>query len=338
VKILLSSHSFHPAVGGLETVSRLLAEEFTSAGAEVTVITQTPPSVTHLDEYAYQVVRQPNNSQLVAVCRQADIHFQNNISLKTLIPLLPIRKPTFIAHHTWLHQSDGRVAPQDRIKRFLLRFAHNISISQAMAKSLPVPSTVIGNPYESHAFAQYRETPKTKDIVFLGRLVSDKGCDLALQALPILKKEGLTPTLTFIGDGTERPKLEALTAQLGLSGQVTFLGNLTTERGQEVARHKVMVIPSRWAEPFGLVALEGLAAGCALAASNLGGLPEAVGPCGQLFPNGDAAALAVVLKNLLTDENLRTQLLSQSQSHLANFDPKVVAQHYLNFFQNHFRR
>ncbi|WP_263355836.1 glycosyltransferase family 4 protein [Acidicapsa ligni] len=334
MKILVSSHSFHPAIGGLETASRLFAEEFAKAGHDVTVITQTPPSVTQSDVYAYKVVRQPSNSQLTALGRGTDIHFQNNISLKTLLPLLLLRKPTFITHQTWLHQSDGRVAPQDRLKRILLRFAHNISISKAIADSIPVRSILIGNPYESHAFAQYRETPKTKDIVFMGRLVSDKGGDLILQALSLLKNEGLTPTLTFIGDGTQRQNLEALTVQLGLTNQVTFLGNLTHERGLEVARHKIMVIPSRWAEPFGIVALEGLAAGCVLAASNLGGLPEAVGPCGELFPNGDAPALAAALKRLLTDESLRTKLLAQSTAHLENFNPTVVAKQYLNFFQN----
>ena len=53
-----------------------------------------------------------------------------------------------------------------------------------------------------------------------------------------------------------------------------------------------MVIPSRCAEPFGLVALGGIASGCAIVASDQGGLPDAEGPCGLYFPNRTAKALA----------------------------------------------
>jgi glycogen synthase len=50
----------------------------------------------------------------------------------------------------------------------------------------------------------------------MGRLVSDKGCDLMLQALAVLKSNRVVPTVTIIGDGTEMPALKALTVHLGL--------------------------------------------------------------------------------------------------------------------------
>ncbi len=68
------------------------------------------------------------------------------------------------------------------------------------------------------------------------------------------------------------PMLQALTVQLGLTQQVEFLGSMQEGRGLIVARHRVMAIPSVWAEPFGVVALEGASAGCALVASSQGGL------------------------------------------------------------------
>ena len=95
-----------------------------------------------------------------------------------------------------------------------------------------------------------------------------------------------------------------------------------------------MIVPSRWAEPFGIVALEGIATGCALVASSGGGLPDAVGPCGLLFPNGDAAALALALKKVLSDEGCRHQIIEAGPVHLENFTPGHVASLYLSLFES----
>ncbi len=167
----------------------------------------------------------------------------------------------------------------------------------------------------------------------MGRLVSDKGCDLLFQALERLQREDLYPSVSIIGDGPERKPLERLASAMGLSKHVEFLGTVIEGRGREIARHKIMVIPSRWNEPFGLVALEGIAAGCAIVASARGGLPEAIGPCGLLFSNGDVNELIVQLKRLILDDELRRELVANAQAHLREFDPNVVANRYLQFFE-----
>jgi glycosyltransferase involved in cell wall biosynthesis len=128
------------------------------------------------------------------------------------------------------------------------------------------------------------------------------------------------------------PALKRQTEALGLSDQVVFRGVMREGRGKEVAQHRIMVIPSIWAEPFGVVALEGIAAGCAIVASQAGGLPEAVGPCGILFPNGDVTALASALKELLTSDLLREELTSERGRHLERFQPETVARKYLEVF------
>ena len=67
-------------------------------------------------------------------------------------------------------------------------------------------------------------------------------------------------------------------------------------QGEDLARllngHRVLVVPSRWAEPFGLVGLLGVSCGCFVIASETGGLGEAIGPGGVMVPNGNAARLA----------------------------------------------
>jgi glycogen(starch) synthase len=335
MKILFCSHAFAPSVGGIETVGGILAEQFSRLGSTVTVVTDTPGG-SGADHY--RIVRRPSSTQLRQLARAADILFQNNISLKTLLPLLLLRKPIVISHHTWLTRTNGKRSWQDYLKLSVLPICHNISISKAIAAGLPVKSIVIGNPFEIGEFFSVQGNSRTKDIVFLGRLVSDKGCDLALQALALLKAEGLSASLSIIGDGPELPALQRLTEDLGLLDQVTFLGSIREGRGQEVARHKIMVIPSRWAEPFGLVALEGLAAGCVVVAFSGGGLAEAIGSCGVLCPNGDTTSMASALKELLQNPSLRQKLLSERTRHLERFQPEIVAKRYLEIFQSSLRR
>ena len=331
MRILLCSHVFAPSMGGIETVSAILADEWTRLGLSVMVVTETPGRPAPLP---YEVIRHPALNKLGRLAANSDVVFQNNISLRTFAPLLASRKPFFVAHQTWLTRANGRRGWQDYLKLAALPLCRNIAISKAIAEALPVKSVVIGDPFEPSEFSSPGNGARDRDIVFLGRLVTDKGCHLVLRALAALKSEEITPSFSVIGDGPELPVLKRMTEELGLSDQVIFQGAIRDGRGAEVAPHKIMVIPSVWDEPFGVVALEGLAAGCILVASQGGGLPEAVGPCGVLFPNGNVEALALAIKELLLNQSLRESLRLQSGAHLASFRPEAVAKRYLDLFKS----
>ncbi len=338
MKIVLATHAFFPSIGGLETVARVLAEEFARRGHEVRVIAQTPaPGRTAAQdeqEFGYPVLRQPGFLEMLRLVRWSDIYFQNNISLRSLWPVLLVRRRWVVSHQTWLTRVDGSVGWQDRLKKFAIRFGSPIAISQAVAAPLPVPATLIGNPYQDQLFRLLPDAVRERDIVFLARLVSDKGGDVTLAALAQLKKEGLTPSLTIVGDGPERPNLEKMTRLLGLGDQVKFAG---METGETLVRtlnsHRIMVVPSRLAEPFGVVALEGIACGCALAGSERGGLADAIGACGLTFPNGDVPALAGCLRRLLVDAELCRSLRSHAEQHLLRHSPARIADAYLEVFE-----
>ena len=332
MRILVCTHAFAPSIGGLETVTRILTEQFSRLGASVTVVTRTPGDNRVSGDF--QLVRRPSVRVLCALARNSDIIFQSNISLRTVLPLLLCGKPIVLTHHGIAMRTNGKLGWQDLLKRAVYPFCFNLAISKAVADRLAVKSIVVGNPFEADEFTFGETTSRDKDIVFLGRLVSDKGCDVALRAVSILKNEGVCARLTVIGDGSEMPRLQRLATDLGIADLVDFRGNLREGRGRELARHRIMVIPSVWAEPFGIVALEGLAAGCVLVASEQGGLPEAVGPCGLLFPNGDAERLAAALKRVLTDADLREELLAARHRHLERFQPENVARRYLEIFES----
>ena len=129
--------------------------------------------------------------------------------------------------------------------------------------------------------------------------------------------------------------MEELAAKLGLRDQVTFAGpKRDAELAHLLQQHKILVIPSRYDEPFGVVALEGIACGCVAVGSAGGGLPEAIGPCGLTFPNGDVDALARTLEKLLRAPEERQRLMAHAPEHLAKFQPAAIAEAYLTLFRS----
>ncbi|HEX9668936.1 MAG TPA: glycosyltransferase family 4 protein [Thermoanaerobaculia bacterium] len=337
MKVLLYSPAFLPQVGGLEINVATLAAEFAAVGHEVVVITRTPGA--GAADPSYRVVRRPTPREFLRWTRWSDVFFQANVSLRGLWPLLFLRRPWVVSHHSWYCRSDGRIAWQDRLKRYLLRHAAaSIAVSRAVAADLDAEAVVIGNAYRDRLF---RVLPgeRSRDLIALGRLVSDKGLDLLLEALALLAAEGSRPRLTIAGDGPERPRLAAQAERLGLAAQVDFPGTVTGEDLVRLLnRHRVLVVPSRYNEPFGIVALEGIACGCAVVGSAGGGLAEAIGPCGRTYPNGDVPAMARALADLLRDPAAREEHLRHAAEHLAPHTSAAVAERYLEVLVQAARR
>ncbi len=319
MKLLLSSHAFHPSIGGIETASRLLAEEFVAAGHSVRVVTQTADSGERA--FSFPLLRRPSPRALFAAVRWCDVFFHNNISLQTAWPLLVLRRPWVVTHQTWIPRA-GLVG---KMKRFALRRACSVAISRAVARDCGGPCAIIPNPYQDDLFRLLPDVARDRELIFVGRLVSDKGADILLRALSLLAQNGRRARLTIAGSGPEDSRLRELARELGVTEQVTFSGALA---GEPLVRalnaHRILVVPSRWAEPFGIVALEGIACGCFVIGSEEGGLPEAIGPCGATFPNGDAAALAAQIERAVS-----VPPLHDARPHLARHRRGVVAAKYL---------
>ena len=335
MKILVATYRFYPDVGGLETVARVLADEFLNLGHEVILITDTAATPETDDrQFAFPVGRRPGLKKMLQLLRWCDVYFQNNVSLRNLWPFLLMRRPWVVSHQTWLTRVDGREGWQDRVKKFAIQFGSPIAISKAVAEPLPVRATIIGNPYQDRQFRVLPDVPRTRDLVFLSRLVSDKGGDLMLEALAKLKTGGLMPNLTVVGDGPEMGNLQRMASDLGVAEQVTFAGMQTGDTLVRILNeHQIMVVPSRLAEPFGVVALEGIACGCVVVGSERGGLSDAIGPCGLTFPNHDADALADCLRRLLTDPALGDQLRAHAPAHLEKHSARRIAEAYLKVFE-----
>ncbi len=324
LNILFCSVPFHPSIGGTETVSALLAEQFHRAGHRVVLVTRSAAAGPERDPF--EVVRQPSAARLFGLVRAADVVFHNNISLRFAWPQLLLRRPWVVAHHTWIPRR-GLAA---RVKRAVLGRAANIAISRAVAQSLPVESTIVPNPYAHEVFARDDRAPRQDDLVFVGRLTDEKGVDRLIAALGLLAARGVRAGLTIVGDGPEAPGLRRQMAAAGLADRVRFAGwQAAAELVGTLNRHRVLVLPSVCEETFGVVVLEGLACGCVPLVTRSGGLPDAVGDCGVVVARDDPAALADGIEALLGDAALRETYRARAPAHLRRHTPDRVAKDYL---------
>ena len=170
--------------------------------------------------------------------------------------------------------------------------------------------------------------PHERLVLLVGRLVYEKGFQLALDALPNVIVNVGDVRFLVAGSGTHEEELKAQAARLGLLEHGTFLGWIGDDVLHSLYRiADLCVVPSIY-EPFGLVALEAMASGCPCIVADTGGLCEVV-PVGERvglrFNGGDAEHLAVMIERLLVDETLRDRLVTEATEHVLSFDWDDIA-------------
>jgi len=152
-------------------------------------------------------------------------------------------------------------------------------------------------------------------LLLVGRLLlAEKGQDVMLRALPRVLDERPDTVLLLAGDGPDRQRAEALAGELGVTRSVRFLGH-REDVPELLAACDLLLVPSTCEEAFGLVALEGHAAGRPVIVSAAGGLTEIVDHDvnGCVVPPGDASVLANQIIRLLADPALMQRLVQQGR-------------------------
>lgn len=327
MRILIHARNFHPSVGGVETVMEMLAEGFVREGHEVKVVTAT--SEVGNKRFPFDVVRNPRPRVFLSLVAWSEVILQGGLSLKWLWPLLFKRRRLVVSHHTWF--PDGL---RGQMKNLMTHLFINIAVSKALARRIRGRTIVILNSYQKDVFRTIAGQKRDQELVYLGRLIPVKGLDVLFEALARLSREDLRPSLTVIGTGPERDRLRMRTAELGICAQVKFVG---VQQGEDLSRtlnrHRILVIPSTWEEPFGIVALEGIACGCVVIGTDGGGLPEAMGPCGIVVPRRNAEALAAAIRELVMNEALQRRYRAAFHDHLARHTPERLVRAYLDVLQ-----
>ncbi|MGI4885929.1 MAG: glycosyltransferase family 4 protein [Janthinobacterium lividum] len=341
LRILLLSHYFYPEIGGIEVNSEIYARAFAAAGHDVHLLTW---SVIDTEvPFPFTVVRNPSNSALFKEHAWADIVFENNPCLRMAWPGLFFGRPSVVSMNTELYRtsSSGWFSMRWVKRAWLWRTGAVISVSDALRKQFWPAASVIGNPYRAQDFKVLDHISRTDNFVFLGRLVSQKGADLAVEAFHCVLAKlaerdpgAPRPTLTIIGDGPERANLEQQVAALHLGNYVRFTGFMQGRTlVEELNRHRYLLVPSLYGEAFGNVVLEGMACGCLPIVSDSDGLPEAAGRAGLVFRRNDANALAAAIYYIIHEPVLEMQLREAAPAHLSAHQPEAVSQRYLQVLE-----
>lgn len=164
-----------------------------------------------------------------------------------------------------------------------------------------------------------------------GRLTYKKGFDLLVRAFAEIAQKHPELDLILAGEGESKRDLQTLVHQLGLTGRVVFFGRAKAEQVVELLLGcKFLVVPSR-VEPFGIVALEGLAAGKPVLATRVGGLPELLAGTPNRLVEPAAERLIAGMDGLLCSKDLDS-IGRQNQVVAGQFSWEVAGKRYIEVF------
>lgn len=207
------------------------------------------------------------------------------------------------------------------------RLARNLDVAVAVSPVAADPirplvgePRLIPNAIDVDAFASSTAKHPTR-IAFLGRDEPRKGLDVLLNAFERLVRN--RPEVELVVMGAERPAL------LG----IRFMGPVgdATKR-EELARSAIFVAPNTGGESFGLVVLEGLAAGCAVVASALPAFRFVADDNALFVPPGDSAGLLQALETLVADADLRSEYQERARRRSRAFDRRRAVADYLKVY------
>jgi len=330
MRILHWNESWRPLIGGTEVLLQHLATEQRRRGHALAVITDRAHDRLEPEETTEGVAihRLPLKrallsgapadlraaSEAVAAVRRSFrpevVHLHvNGPSVWFHLLTQPVHPaPTLVTLHTPFREL---AVPRPLLARLLGSAAWITTVSHALLAELHVlfPETrarsgVVWNALPSPVLAPAPLASAPPVLLAAGRLVPEKGFDTAIRALARLRPVFPAARLVIAGDGPERDALARLADELLPTGCVTFLGWVDPARIPAVINDATLLLmPSRWQEPFGLVALQAAQMGRPIVASAVGGLVEIVvdGVTGRLVPPDDPTAMAAAAAALLAD-------------------------------------
>lgn len=151
------------------------------------------------------------------------------------------------------------------------------------------------------------------NVGYIGRLTEEKGVNILVEAIHLLKNNRNRVALFLVGSGSLRKELEKRVCMLGLSQDVKFINHLEQHELPVFLHHMdALVLPSitttRWKEQFGRVLVEAMACKVPVVGSSSGEIPTVVGDAGFIFEEGNAKALSESLDTLIRDETQREKM------------------------------
>ena len=330
MKILIYSPSFYPNIGGIEILTLNLAKAFKLFGHEVVVLTK---SISDGSSTEINIIYKPVTSEFVKYYSWCDVFYLLNLSLKIcwLMLLNPFKK-WVVSHNTWYFNPEQPNYILATIKQLFLFKVTNISVSNILAKSIWAKSIVIHNCYNNNLFKNLRSV-RSRDFLFVGRLVSSKGCVDLIEAFKTVLESYPNSKLSVVGNGPEESLIRNKVNELKIDNSVDFLGPKSqVDIGSIMNEHKCLVVPSVGTEAFGIVVLEGLACGCMILSSDSTGLVEAGDKFSIQFQARNVTEMAAQMKLILNDDTNINFSDEELVDYLKIHNVKYIAEKYLNLF------
>jgi glycosyltransferase involved in cell wall biosynthesis len=198
-----------------------------------------------------------------------------------------------------------------RSTRDLARRARLVACSQFVRQSLldagvPAGRVAVVNPVPPNDPTPLVPAPSAPELGFVGQIIRGKGLDLLLRALVQIPDA----RLTVAGGGSGLDEARALAEGLGIAPRVDFLGPVSSQTIREVYdRVRVLVVPSRWPEPFGMIGVEAMRRGRVTVGALHGGIPEWLddGVSGVGFRPGDVGDLARAVRDALSADRYQAR-------------------------------
>jgi len=343
VRVLLANPYFLPFHGGIEGRMLGLAQQLARRGHEVGVVTaQLPGTAREERMHGFTVLRCPawvwqgfpynppplltrGIGEVLQAWQPDVVDFQYRWAPEWTLAMRDWAKEhaLVVTWHNAYGEGEGAAgwlsqANDAAFLRFLPSARRVVCISDAVRRDLAARGVAEERLVTIHA--GFDPPPpfvaeQGEHAVFVGRLVATKGLDVLLAALA--RAPGMTVVL--VGKGPERAALERQARALGVADRVRFAGWVPEEEKLRlVASARFVVHPARW-ESLGHAVAEAMLLGKPIVATDVGGLPEMVGPGGLLVPPGDPAALAEAMERLHADPLLRADMGKRAQAHALGF-------------------
>ena len=210
-----------------------------------------------------------------------------------------------------------------------------INLHQSVKGNFPSETCVINNGIDVKKYAaafplakECSEWSGKHIIMQIAAFREEKDQDTTIRAMKHLSEEYHA---VFVGDGPRREFCEKIAKEIGVENKCSFLG-FRSEVPQLIKAADIVVMSSHW-EGFGLAAVEGMAAGKPVVASDVAGIREIVKDSGILFPPHDDRQLAREIIRLTEEKEYADQIIRQCQAKAAEYDIKVMAEKYNAVYQ-----
>jgi glycosyltransferase involved in cell wall biosynthesis len=243
------------------------------------------------------------------------------------VPLVTTVHNSFDRHSSLMRLGDIVVAVSEAERRLLL------SRGYPERKVVVIHNGPVGSPRETMADVAPPEIV-SPCIITVSGLHARKGVKHLIVAFAQVAPEFPDWSLNIIGEGPDRNVLEGIVDSFGLRTRVHFIGPVLVPKPW--LEHAEIFALASLAEPFGLVLVEARAAGCAVVASDVGGIPEVLdqGRAGQLVKPGDPAEMAAAFRNLMRHPNQLSAWRKRSIHDVDNFAVDKAARRYLAIYRN----